>query len=740
MAQVGIGFQLSANAQQMSAGINAGVVELQKLGYAAKKTASDVAVLRNIEIGRAFISAVQSVANTFTQFTSGAASAVDSTLKLSRSLGISYQELRQLQLAADLSGASSEQLAGAFTRAQLTIAKAGQGSKEAVADLRVLGLTVDDLAGKSVSQQFSELAAAITRIQDPAQRAAAAVAIFGKSGAQLLPVFQGLPESLKQAQGFLDQFKGGLAEVDAARIEQLNDSFTLAGQAVQELAGQLLAKLQPSLQRGAEQFVAFISQIDISAAAAATATALSDVASVLGVLSQFAAPLAKNLLPAIGGYLAFINRQAIATALTQLAQAFGAAAFAALGYSSAAKQAATASAVLATSIRGLLASTGIGAVVVAIGLAAGAIIDWGLGGAAAGQQVEAAADDGAAALRRAAEEANVAARAAVNFGEEVARAIKVPQEITINEFAQGSLDEARSAIVSLGRELGGLNQVPRGVLQAFAELSVYAGKIDGQVQNQAVALQAVDDESRKIITTIQQITDARKRDADATRQAAEDARRATQEASRDARKRVQDLVQSGLPDTERSRLQLSEDLLAINRTIADAEKQVADARKAGDLFAVLQAEERLRLTKETGAAAAKAARQQERERNLAARGIDQSLLQPAKTLLDQVTAVRQAFQAREITGDEARNALRNLAAEGIEIRRDIAAELARPAQQALQVADVRTQDGASQFLAMAAGRNDPAIEQRRSQLAKLDEIKRVLEANGVRAADILGAA
>jgi hypothetical protein len=39
MASVGIGFQLSANAAGMSQGINAGVVELQKLGLEAKKTA-----------------------------------------------------------------------------------------------------------------------------------------------------------------------------------------------------------------------------------------------------------------------------------------------------------------------------------------------------------------------------------------------------------------------------------------------------------------------------------------------------------------------------------------------------------------------------------------------------------------------------------------------------------------------------------------------------------------------------
>lgn len=740
MATIGLGFTLSANAQQMASGINAGVVELQKLGYAAKRTAADVATLRNLELGRAFLSSVQSIATTFTNFTSGAASAVDSTLKLSRSLGVSYEELRALQLAADLSGASSEQLATAFTRAQVTITKAGQGSKESVAALRTLGLTVDDLAGKSVSEQFSALGAAISRIQDPAQRAAAAVAIFGRSGAQLLPVFQGLPDSLRQAQGFLDQFKGGLTEVEAGRIEQLNDAFTLAGQAVQEVAAKLLAELQPALQRGAERFVDFVAKLDVSAAARAVESALADVVNVLSAIGRIAQPLAQNLLPAVGGYLAFINRQALGAGLLGLGRAFASAAAAALGYSTAAASAAVSTTALAASIRAALVSTGVGALVVGLGLAAGALLDWGLSGQNAGADVTAAIQESGQAIRNLQRDAQNAAAANVTLGEEVKRALKVPQEITQNEFVQGTLDEARSAIVSLARELGGLDRVPQGVLEAFRQVSAYAGEIDDQVLNQAQALQAVDAESRRIVATVQAVTEARKAESEATKRAADEAKRAAEEASRDARQRVQDLVEAGLTDGEKSRLQLSKDLLAINRTIADAEQQLADARRAGDARAIVQAEERLRLTQQTAQVAANSAKTAARERDLQALGIDRSLLQPARTLEDQVKSLRQAFNRNLIDPTEARTALKNLASEGISIRREIAAELAAPASRANTVADIRTQEGASSYLAMATGRADPALEQMRAQLQKLEEIKRALENNGVRVADILGAA
>ena len=87
---------------------------------------------------------------------------------------------------------------------------------------------------------------------------------------------------------------------------------------------------------------------------------------------------------------------------------------------------------------------------------------------------------------------------------------------------------------------------------------------------------------------------------------------------------------------------------------------------------------------------------------------------------------------------QARNALRNLAQEGIDIRRDIAAELRRPSQQALQLQDIRTNEGFSKFLNLALNREDPALEQRREQLQKLEEIRRELRAANINPADILG--
>lgn len=367
MATVALGFQISASATQMAGGINTAAVELQKLGYAAKKTATDVATLKGIEIGRVFVNSVQAVANTFNNFTSGAASAIDQTGKLAASLGISYQQLEQLQIAADLAGASSDTLARAFTRAQVTISEAGRGSKSSQEALGRLGLSVTDLEGRTSDVQFQTLANAISQIADPTERAAAAVSVFGRSGAELLPVFAELSQNLQLSQAFLAKFNGGITDADKNKITAVNDAFTLVGKSIEIVAGKVLSELSPVLLEAAEGFVDFISKIDVSSVANTAAGAIETLGNVFSVLVQVVEPLANNLLPAIGFALGFINAQAISTGISGLAASFTAAATASGAFSFSAGIAAVATNVLKVAIRGLLTASVIGAVAAGLG-------------------------------------------------------------------------------------------------------------------------------------------------------------------------------------------------------------------------------------------------------------------------------------------------------------------------------------------------------------------------------------
>jgi predicted methyltransferase MtxX (methanogen marker protein 4) len=132
MASIGLGFTLSANAQGMSSGINAGVVELQKLGYAAKKTQQDVSTLKTIELSRVFLSSVQTVAGAFNSFVAGSASAVASVDDLSKRTGVSTQTLQAYQFAAEQSGVSVETFGKGVQKLGINLGEAQTGNKGAI--------------------------------------------------------------------------------------------------------------------------------------------------------------------------------------------------------------------------------------------------------------------------------------------------------------------------------------------------------------------------------------------------------------------------------------------------------------------------------------------------------------------------------------------------------------------------------------------------------------------------------
>jgi hypothetical protein len=68
------------------------------------------------------------------------------------------------------------------------------------------------------------------------------------------------------------------------------------------------------------------------------------------------------------------------------------------------------------------------------------------------------------------------------------------------------------------------------------------------------------------------------------------------------------------------------------------------------------------------------------------------------------------------------------------------AALGGKSNEALKANDIRSSEGMSQFLALASGREDPAIAEYRKQTQKLDEMKAELRALNQQAVDILGAA
>lgn len=164
---------------------------------------------------------------------------------LSANTGIAVADLQVLQRQFQMAGKSAEDVGP-------VMAKMMQGIEtgSAAGTLKRLGLDMDDLRKRTPAEQFRLIGEAINKLPDPAERATAAMNVFGKSGASLLSVFSsnGFGEAARQV--------GGQAEIlgkDAALFADVSDKLNLAGLKVQGffvgVADRVAPVIKPILDR-----------------------------------------------------------------------------------------------------------------------------------------------------------------------------------------------------------------------------------------------------------------------------------------------------------------------------------------------------------------------------------------------------------------------------------------------------------------------------------------------------------
>ena len=121
----------------------------------------------------------------------------DEADKLSQRIGVTAQEFQVLSHAMTLGGGSASEVQMAFKSLTKRVLDADRGLAESARTFESLGISMDDLRGKSPLEMFRLTFQALGRIDDAATRSALAQELYGRSGLSLLPV-------LNQTGGSLD--------------------------------------------------------------------------------------------------------------------------------------------------------------------------------------------------------------------------------------------------------------------------------------------------------------------------------------------------------------------------------------------------------------------------------------------------------------------------------------------------------------------------------------------------------
>lgn len=241
--------------------------------------------------------------------TKNAIDAADHLNDLSQETGIAVSTLGGLGFAAGKAGGDLESIASAAGKLNKSIAEAAGGSKTMTEAFSAIGVSVLDAEGnvRKADAVMADIATRFQGFEDGPQKAALAMRLFGKSGADIIPLLNEGGESLRQNIELYKQY-GGVTDEVAKRSDQFNDTMANIGLMTGAFGRTLASELLPSLQNLASYM------LDAKNQSNGFETAAKGLATVLKGLIGAAASVGyafKGIGTNIGGTLAMLDRIAV---------------------------------------------------------------------------------------------------------------------------------------------------------------------------------------------------------------------------------------------------------------------------------------------------------------------------------------------------------------------------------------------------------------------------------------------
>ena len=179
---------------------------------------------------------------------------------LSDRTGETSGNLMVLQRAFQNAGSSADAVGPTVNKLQKFMVDAANGSEKNVEALKKLGLSFEDMKGKAPVEQLQMISERLKQVDDPAQRAALAMGIFGKSGGALLPVLLNLSDEIDVAKSQLGSMPKVMTR-SAEIFDNISDNITVIKGKFVEFAAGLMDRMAPAL----ELVTSLLSRIDTAA-------------------------------------------------------------------------------------------------------------------------------------------------------------------------------------------------------------------------------------------------------------------------------------------------------------------------------------------------------------------------------------------------------------------------------------------------------------------------------------------
>ena len=223
-----------------------------------------------------------------------AGAAADDLNTLSKQTGISTEDLQKYKAAADLVDVSVETMTKSHTKLKKSMYQAQNGSKNATEAFDKLGISVTDSNGelRDAGEVFDDAIEALGKMENPTERDAIAMQIFGKNATELNSLIADGGKTYQQVAKIYDET--GLSIIDQESLDKANefndsiDSIKLiAGATLQQIGTKLAGYLAPALEKvvgWVEKIAGWLTKLD------------PEVLAVIGVIAGVVAGIAPLLI------------------------------------------------------------------------------------------------------------------------------------------------------------------------------------------------------------------------------------------------------------------------------------------------------------------------------------------------------------------------------------------------------------------------------------------------------------
>lgn len=173
--------------------------------------------------------------------------------------GISAGAFSELAFAAKGSGVGLDELSASLAKMQKAISTAGSGVGTAKATFDALGLTFAQIKALTPDQQFEVFAQRINDLKVPADKTRASIELFGKAGADMLPLFSQGAEGIAKARIEAGLLGASFSDDTIERLHQTQESLDHVTASLKGLGTAVVVDVAPSISLLADRLTAFLS-------------------------------------------------------------------------------------------------------------------------------------------------------------------------------------------------------------------------------------------------------------------------------------------------------------------------------------------------------------------------------------------------------------------------------------------------------------------------------------------------